>query len=166
MPQTYQRELFMYDNDQFNDNSSQLVLSRELLTLLRWLLENDALRIQRLVEKAVQSGLDDQIRKELNDTTFNEAEAEAHLSIIEFLGLLEASLFEAMKESTARKAAQKKLLPAIEQIDNTVCDDETVRFSIEKAIERSNFSSDEHSKEVLFKELLRHWKPQNKKVVN
>lgn len=156
----------MYDNDAFNENSSQLVLSRELLALLRWLVENDAPKIQRLVEKAMQAGLDDQIRKELNDTSFDNAEAEAHLSIIEFLGLLEAALFEAMKESTSRKAAQKKLMPAIEQIDGTVCDDATVRFSVEKAIGRINVPAGEHSKEVLFKELLRRWKPQNKKIMN
>jgi len=155
----------MFDNDY--ENGSQLVLSRELLTLLRWLVENDAPKIQRLVEKAMQSGLDDQIRKELSDTSFPDVEAEAHLSIIEFLSLLEASLFEAMKESTARKAAQKKLMPAIDQIDNTICDGATVRSSVEKAIKRVNApSTDEGSKEALFKEILRNWKPQNKKVLN
>lgn len=156
----------MYDNDSFNENGSQLVLSRELLALLRWLVENDAPKIQRLVEKAMVSGLDDQIRKELNDTSFEEAESEAHLSIIEFLTLLEVALFEAMKESTVRKAAQRKLMPAIDQIDSTVCDDATVRVSVEKAVERVNFQPGESSKEVLFKELLRRWKPQNKKILN
>jgi hypothetical protein len=139
----------MFDNDY--ENSSQLVLSRELLTLLRWLVENEAPKIQRLVEKAMQSGLDDQIRKELNDTSFPDVDAEAHVSIIEFLGLLEASLFESMKESTTRKAAQKKLMPAIDQIDGTICDNATVRSSVEKAIKHINTpSSDEGSKESFF----------------
>lgn len=156
----------MFDNDSLNENNSQLVLSRELLALLRWLVENDAPKIKRMVEKAMASGLDAQIRKELNDTHFFDDESEAHVSIIEFLGLIETYLFEAMKESTARKAAEKNLMPAIDQIDSTVCDDATVRFSVEKATERKNFPAGENPKEVLFKELLRRWKPQNKKIMN
>jgi hypothetical protein len=156
----------MFDNDSFNENNSQLVLSRELLALLRWIVENDSPKIRRLIEKAMASGLDEQIRSELNDTRFIDDESDAHVSIIEFLGLMETFLFEAMKESTTRKAVQKKLIPTIDQIDSTLCDDATVRFSVEKATEKKTFTAGETPKEVLFKELLRRWKPQNKKIIN
>lgn len=156
----------MFDNDSSNENNAQLVLSRELLILLRWLVENDAPKIKRLIERAMISGLDDQIRHELNDTSFLDEESDVHVSIIEFLSLMETLLFEAMKESTTRKAAQKKLIPTIDHIDSTICDDATVLSSIEKATEKKTFSAGETPQEVLFKELLRRWKPQNKKVIN
>lgn len=151
------------DNSFFED--TQFTLSYELLFLLRWLTEHDQDRLKKVITRALQAGLQDSIKREVAAVHHNGFEQEAHNSIIDFLGMLETSLFDAMHEQTAKKALQKNLLPAIDQIDTSVCDDATVRFSVEKAASAPH-SVQENPKDLLLKELLKRWKPSKKSLLN
>jgi len=57
-------------------------------------------------------------------------------------------------------------MPAIDQIDSTVCDDATMRFSIEKTTRKIEHNPDINPREQLLKELLKRWKPHNKNIIN
>ncbi len=147
-----------------NDNA-QFVLSHELLYLLRWLIEHDANKLKKIITKAVTSGLREEMQKVDNTAELNLSE-DMHHSIIDFFELLEELLLDAINEHVAQKAREKNLLPAIDQIDSTVCDDATVRFSVEKATKKMELNPNANPKEQLLKELLKRWKPHNKNVIN
>lgn len=147
-----------------NDNA-QFVLSHELLYLLRWLIEHDANKLKKIITKAVASGLREEMQKVDNTAEFNLSE-DMHHSIIDFFELLEELLLDAINEHVSQKAREKNLLPTIDQIDSTVCDDATVRFSVEKATKKIELNPNANPKEQLLKELLKRWKPHNKNVIN
>lgn len=157
----------MINNDSFNaDNThNQFVISHELLALLQWLVEHDAERLKKIVSKAMSTGLREEIQRHKNIGESHIAEDIQH-SIVEFFGLLESLLYETASEQAMQEAVEKNLMPAIDHIDSTICDNETIRFSVEKATSKLSRSPEENPQDVLFKELLRCWKPGNKKVTN
>ena len=143
----------------------QFVLSYELISLLTWLMEHDAHKLKALVTKALASGLKDRIQKEdtLGDTATLEDIQE---NLIDFFGMMEALLLESLNELAIQKALERDLMPSIDQIDSTVCDDATVRFSVEKATSVLDKNPQENPKDLLFKELLKRWKPRKKNMLN
>ena len=89
------------------------------------------------------------------------------MSMLDFFAMLEELLIESLDEQAVENALEKNLMPAIDQIDSSVCDDATVRFSIEKATsKREKNKSPQHLKETLLKELLKRWKPRKKNILN
>ena len=146
----------MFDNDQFNQ-TNQFVITYELLSLLLWIIEHEDETLVKIVKKAFASGLQDEMKREqpVNDEQLLE---EAQQGIIDFFGMLESHMLEVMHERSVQRALEKNLLPAIDHIDTAICDDATVRMSVEKATS-SIQDSNETAKEVLYKELLKRWKP-------
>jgi|GEM_PF-320880 uncharacterized membrane-anchored protein YjiN (DUF445 family) len=153
------------NNDSFNNNNNhaqQFVISYELLCLLRWLLENDVEKIKKMVSKALASGLKEDIKQfeQLGDVNADpEMIEEIQHSIIEFFSMLETLLIESIKEQAAQRAVEKNLMPTVDHIDSKVCDDATVRSSLEKATAKSEMYPQANAQELLFKELLKRWKP-------
>ncbi len=150
-------------NNGFNGNNSQhFVISYELLCLLRWLIENDADKLKKLVSKALNSGLIQDIKQfeQLGDMNADpDLVEEVQHSIIEFFGMLEILLLESIKEQGVQRAIEKKLMTTVDQIDATLCDDDTLRTSVEKATAKSEQHPKENAQDLLYKELLRRWKP-------
>lgn len=151
------------DENTFSEDT-QFSLSYELLGLLRWLTIHDQERLKKILTRALETGLHDELKKSVASTKGIGSDQDVQNSIIDFLGLLETMLFEAMNEHTVKRAIQKNLMPAIDQIDTTVCDDATLRFSVEKATATHNMH--ENPKELLLKELLKRWKPSKKTILN
>jgi hypothetical protein len=155
------------NNDSMNSHNSQFVISYELLALLQWLVEHDAERLKKIIARALGSGLKKDIQNyKAHFSADNHTNEDIQHSIVEFFGLLEALLLETMNEHAMQDAVEKNLMPAIDQLDSTICDDATIRTSVEKATTKLNKSPHDNPQEVLFKELLKRWKPQNKKVLN
>lgn len=143
-------------------DNNQCTLSYELLIVLQWLVDNEAPRLKKMLQKGLASGL----QEKLQHHTAAQNVDEMHDSIIEFFGLLETLLIESTNEKTMQQALEKNLMPAIDQIDASVCDNATVRFSVEKATSKNGLKHGESAQEALFRELLRNWKPHNKKDLN
>ena len=153
----------MHD-DQF-DNQNQFVVSYELLALLLWIINNEDASLKHLIKQAFANGLKESFSHQppANDAQLLE---EAQQSIIDFFGILETHLLDVMHEQSVQQAMEKNLLPTIDHIDTNNCDDIAVRKSIESATnERQNYSK-EQAQEVLYKELLRNWKPDKKQAMN
>lgn len=153
----------MFDNDQFH-NSNQFVITFELLSLLIWIIEHEDQTIEKIVKKAFRSGLKEEMKrnKPTNDAQLLE---EAQQGIIDFFGMLESHMIDAMHEQSFKRAVEKNLLPAIEHIDTAICDDATVRMSVEKATNSAK-KSPKAAKEILYKELLKRWNPGKKQNFN
>jgi len=151
-----------------NEDDTQLTISYELLYLLQWLIEHDNNRLKQMISRALTQGL----RKEMKKAEIQKAERqndfvdEMYHSIIDFFELMEELLAESIKEHVERKAKEKNLMPTIDHIDSTVCDDATMRFSIERTATKMEDDPDINPQEQLLKELLRSWKPHNKNAMN
>ncbi|HEB41443.1 MAG TPA: hypothetical protein ENI08_00295 [Candidatus Dependentiae bacterium] len=147
-----------------SENNTQLTISYELLYLLQWLIEYDDSRLKQMITRALNQGL----RKEMQKTEkSNELVDEmCYHTIIDFFELMEELLAESIEEHIEKKAREKNLMPAIDQIDSTVCDDATMLFSIERTTTKIENDPNINPKEQLFKELLRSWKPHNKNTMN
>jgi len=148
-----------------SETSNQFVLSYELVCLLQWLMDHDAHKLKKIVSNALSAGLQDELQKTDALELPGDLE-EIQESLIEFFGMLEALLLESMHEHAVKKALEKNLMPSIDQIDSTVCDDATVRFSVEKATSNIDNNPEKNPKELLFKELLKRWKPNKKTILN
>ena len=153
----------MFDNNQ-PTHSNQFVITHELLSLLVWLIEHEETALTRIVQKACATGLKDTIRrnKKIDDVQLLE---EAQQAIVDFFGILESHMLDALYEQSIKRAMEKNLLPTIDLIDTKTCDDSIVRTSIEKAANRLH-DSPEAAKEVLYKELLKRWKPRKNQHAN
>lgn len=154
----------MVDTGLFSDQESdnQFVISYELLCLLRWLAENESNKLKRVISKALNSGLSKQMQRTENNADQFDLE-EAQQGIIDFFCMLENIMVESLNEQAVKHAVEKNLIPALEHIDSTVCDDAMVRFSVERASSKSNHDVKESPQELFFKEILKRWKPSKKK---
>lgn len=147
-------------NNEFMQDDTQFVLSYELLCLLRWLTEHDAEKLKKIIAKAITSEeLSEEMKRVDKPDTIAQAD-NIHYNIVDFLSLLESLLLESISEQLDKKARQKNLMPAIEQIDSSICDSSIVRCSLEKTASQIEYNPKLNPKEQLFKELLKRWKPE------
>lgn len=153
----------MFTQDAFNEEN-KFILSHELIALLLWILDHEEKALATLIKKAVISGLKHEIS--YNTPMHNEELIEeAQNTVVEFFNVMESHMAEALHEQSIKKASEKKLLPAIDQLDSAIFDDETVRLCVAKA---TNLPKDSKrtAKEALCKELLKNWNPQKNQVIN
>jgi len=156
------KDLDLYDTDE------QFAISYELIYLLKWILDNDTSKLKKIVSKSLSSGLKERLEDRnyfSNDENENILE-DIHQTILEFFVTMEDILLEALSEEAIKKALEQDLIPDIEKIDSTICDDATVRFSVEKATSKIDKNPKADPKDLLFKELLKRWKPNKKKILN
>ena len=144
-----------------NSNNDQFVLSLEMLHLLLWLVEHEAESLKKIIHKALNNGLSDQIKKSLHANEPLVLE-QAQYSVIDFLELTEILLAEATMEHTANAVIQRNKIPALDHIDSTQCDTATIKSSVTSAT--SKMHKDADMQETMLRELLKRWKP-NKKVL-
>jgi hypothetical protein len=157
------------NNQNMDLDNTQFVLSYELLCLLRWLVDNHPNQLQQLITKALSSGLYAQIQKQIHNRTDHQIEQDNEItqhSIVDFFSELENILHEQISRMVQYKAQQQDLLSTIDHIDGEACDQDIVRESIEKVTAHNRTTSPADAKELLYKELLKRWKPHDKKRVN
>ena len=138
-------------------NSDQLVLSYELLQLLEWLIEHEAESLKKIVKRALSKGLSKKLKsRELPNANIIQG------NVIDFLELLEILLFESNHEVSVSDVIRKNLMPAIDQIDTSNFNAATVESSAAVASVKKEKNPSENAEELLFKELLKRWKPKKK----
>jgi len=138
-------------------NTDQLVLSYELLQLLEWLIENEAESLKKIIKRALSKGLNKKLKTQETINTAN-----IQTSVIDFLELLEILLFESNHEVNVSDVIRKNLMPAIDHIDITSFNAATVESSAAIASTKKEKNPSENAEELLFKELLKRWKPKKK----
>ena len=154
------------NNKLVEEHDTQLILSYELLCLLRWLIEYDANKLKKMVSKAVSNGLYEHIRLLDKKPASAHDQEDMQDNILDFLALLETSLLECMSDHVTHKARSTNLLATVEQLDTTLCDPEIMMSSLEKATALSDKNPNLNPQEMLYKELLKRWKPEKKSALN
>lgn len=146
-------------------NNNQLTISYELLYLMQWLLENESERIKKLIVQVLEKGFKKEMlaASKAYDPSTNQ---ELKHSVVDFLNLLDALLQEAMNEQALKKITEKNLIPALNQLDDTVCGSSLIQGSLEKVSLKFESHPQENPQELLFKELLKRWKPDKKIALN
>lgn len=145
-------------------NDNQLTVSYELLYLMQWLFEHESDSLKKIIAQALEKGLYKDIKLQDSASEMKDA-SELQNSIVDFLALLEALLQETINEKNLKHLMEKQLMPALDHIDNHACDQATVDFSVEKTTSRLEQNPQGNAQEILFKELLKCWKP-NKKTAS
>lgn len=147
------------------ETQEQLVVSYELLCLLQWFMEYETDKLKKMISKALDRGLQKQI---LNKEQLQQVQSPEDIQriITDFFTTLELLFVETLQEQDVKKVLEKNLLPALSRIDSNQCDDAIVRLSAEKASASYHDGSAQQAQEVLFQEILRHWKPGKKSIVN
>jgi len=148
-----------------NQDTNQLTLSYELLFLMQWLIENEPEKLKALISQAFDNGLKEEL-KTISPFPEQHPMQDLQYNIIDFLGMLETLLKEVSNENSVKRVMEKKLMPAIDQIDASNFDNETVQYSVETASSKLDTNPEVNPQELLFKELLRCWKPDKKIVSN
>jgi hypothetical protein len=138
-------------------NTDQLVLSYELLQMLEWLIENEAESLKKIIKRSLTKGLNKKLKtqEKVNSNM-------AQTSVIDFLELLEILLFESNHEVNVSDVIRKNLMPAIDHIDISNFNAATVESSAAIASIKKEKNPGENAEELLFKELLKRWKPKKK----
>ena len=86
--------------------------------------------------------------------------------IIDFFELCETLIAEVEHEQSVKKVSAKNLMPTIDQIDSQQCDDDTLRSSIDSITMELDQTPQKSAREVLYKEILKQWKPNKKAAIN
>ncbi len=149
------------NNNPFDNDAHQCVVSYQLLQLLRWLFEHEQEALKRVVAHAVKHGLDESLFQPVHAY---ESDEELQHSIMEFLSLMEALLYEVMREGEFKKVSVT--IPAIDNIDAAACDDNLVAMSVAQACTAMQKNPYQDPKELLCKVLLKRWKPSKKLGMN
>jgi len=140
----------------FDDN--YFAISQELLTIMAHLVDEYPQELHDLIKKA---------QKTVPAGQTKEVEAQdAHEYIIDFLSLMELFVYQAKNEVEVDTHLTKQLMPAIDHIDQTSCGQETVNSSVEHASNQKAKNPQINAQEILYKELLKRWKPTKKTSVN
>ena len=151
------RDLFPFSN--------QFLLSNELLLLMQWIVDHQQEEFKDLIKQALKNGLKEKISLSKNSTPQTLSDSTPD-SIIDFFNILEALYYESASELSSKHDRTPQLTNIVSKIDSSVCDDVTVEFSLEKANSKIENNPDQDAKEVLFQELLRCWKPHDKKLTH
>jgi hypothetical protein len=153
----------IHDN---NSNSvGKFVLSYELLNLLQWLVEHEAETLKKMIDRAVKNGFKAQTDSK-NGLIELQIDENIQQSMVEFLGLMDVLLMDAHNDHSTKRILERNTIPALDHIDTTICAEEIVTSSVEKMKMALLNDASENPQEVLFKELLKRWKPAKKAALN
>ncbi|HBR70969.1 TPA: hypothetical protein DIC20_02685 [Candidatus Dependentiae bacterium] len=138
----------------FQNNDDHFIISQELIMVMQRIIEQYSDELKEIMKKAMA--------QHHNEQPFDAQEAQE--TILDFLSLLEVLLYETNHEQKVNIQLQKQLMPSIKQIDRTSCDNEIVDSSIENASQKIEENPKANPQEVLFRELLKQWKPSKETV--
>jgi hypothetical protein len=153
----------MSNQGPFDNDNNQFVVSHELLELFRWLFEHEQEHLKKLISRALRDGFHQQLQHKSEGYDTPE---ELQQSVVDFFALLETLLYELVNETEVQKVIQRNLLPALDHIDSTVCDDNIVAMSAAKVTSMLEDDPLQDPKTALCKELLKRWKPSKKLSTN
>ncbi|MFH1832196.1 MAG: hypothetical protein ABH827_05365 [bacterium] len=154
--------------------NSSLSLSLELICLLSWLLKNEKHMLNDVVKEAIKNGLIHDINK-LELEEMSKITEDLDTTILDFLIYLEDSLADNLKTVPYHAKAETDITPTLKKIESIGFNPNTLRTSIkqvkaqiikEKQHNPKVSTDTEYAKQVLFKQIIKNWKPSSKDTMN
>jgi len=156
--------------------TAHISLSFELISLIRWIIKNERNLLNNLVKQAVEHGF----AEELNNvqTTPDPKSANDHMAhnVLDFLEFLEDSMMKNLESIQVDNKTKDVILPTLQRLEAGNLDVKTVLLSLQQTKARltkgqnkqqTQQSLDEQEASlILFQQLLKNWKPNNKEIVN
>lgn len=143
-------------------DNNHFVVSYELLQLLEWLMHQEQDALKKIVERAFNHGF-------VPQTLHKDHEHESdHIkqNVVDFFTLLEILMSETMQEKEAQTVVAHNLLPALDHIDSRQYDPESIAASIAKAQGALRRKTTKNAHDILYKELLKRWRPAKNSALN
>ena len=138
-------------NFQNNSNGNdQFIISKELINLMQNIIDLYSESFKEVIAQAQKNTNPQNPEFDLKD---------AQDTILEFLNLMEMLSYEIKHENIVTQHLQLQLMPSINHIDQTTCDEDTVISSIEDATDQMEKNPKANPQELLYKELLKRWTP-------
>ena len=144
-------------------NEEQIVLSYELLQLMDWLMKYEPEGLKKLISKAFKRGLSRTFSRTIDSQNLSALSAD---TVANFISLLEVLLVEAGSEQENKSSLNRDLLPELGHIDLSNCHYSVIQSSAEVAFSKKEKNPNENTQELLYKELLKRWKPHKKQYEN
>ncbi len=141
-----------------NKNNEQFVLSYELLALMRWIMVHESEALKRIITRAISQGLGEYIDTSDEPLSNNDLEELQH-AIGEFMAHMDCLLIESCNDRAVKCAYERNLIPTLDQLDTSSYDNSTIRSSLAVASSKIERHPEKNPKDVLYKELLKQWKP-------
>ena len=136
-------------NFQNNSNGNdQFIISKELINLMQNIIDLYSESFKEVIAQAQKNTNPQNSEFDLQD---------AQDTILEFLNLMEMLSYEIKHENIVTQHLQLQLMPSINHIDQTTCDEDTVISSIEDATDQMEKNPKANPQELLYKELLKRW---------
>jgi hypothetical protein len=89
-----------------------------------------------------------------------------HENIIDFLSLMDFLVHETHHTAEVDTQLTRHMMPAVDHIDQATCNQEIVSASIAHAAQQKTKNPHINAQELLYKELLKRWKPSKKTAVH
>lgn len=143
--------------------NNQFVISHELLALLQWLIENERNEIQDLITNAILN------KNNLENGVIEHTEEDQHSIVIDFFALLEEITHDTSQENEVNAIVQRNIIPAIKHIDTMThdnFDNLLVAKSAQKAQTDHEINPEKDPNNILYKELLKRWKPSKRITID
>ena len=163
--------------------SAQISLSFELISLLNWLVRHEKAMLNSIIRHALERGFAEELEK--IDTTQTVANHEdLYNTVLDFLEYLEHALIKNMDSIHIDTSTKDAIMPTLHKLEADSLDQKTLWLSMQqtrarilKAQQEKKSSApahetpqqtphSQHASEILFQQLLKNWKPNNKETMN
>ena len=165
--------------------TTQISLSFELICLISWLLKNDKAMINTLVKHALDNGFVEEIAK-IDAENHGEVAENMYSNLVTFLEYLEKTLLKNLENVQFDHKTKDAIFPTLQKLETDNLDFKTMWLSMQQtkarvsranpkvttlinnpsARQRNDHIVSADAAGILFEELLKHWKPNNKETVN
>jgi hypothetical protein len=138
-------------------DSEHIAISVETIRSIEWLIEHNQEGLKALLLRAYQNRL-------LKEKPDDIESLDPQETVLRLLSLIDILHQEITQESAAQNIFQNSLIPTIKQLDTSSFEKETVAQSTHKALKKKTKAqaSKESKKSILYRELLKRWKPSKK----
>ncbi len=161
--------------------TTQISLSFELISLLSWLMKHEKNMLNSLVKHALDHGFAEQF-DQLDASQFKGTQEELYNTVLSFLEFLESSLIKNLEVVQVDPQTKDSIMPTLQKIEGDSLDQKTLWLSMRQTKARimkdaqKGASPEEQlpvkktdsqkAAEILFEQIIKNWKPNNKEVMN
>lgn len=168
--------------------SAQISLSFELISLLNWLLRHEKAMLNAMLKQALEHGFAEELEK-LDAASLASTESEElYNTVLDFLEYLEQSLIKNLETISVDNKTKDAIMPTLQKLEADSLDHKTLWLSMQQTKARmlkakqcatekqqpqaiaaeaaKDTKHTEHANKILFEQLLKNWKPNNKDVMN